>query len=121
MSEEDDSILSEPPPTKNLVIFRVQIVHDITDVRIAMVTAAVDNLQCTSAKPKQHDPRSDHCAGLLTSQAVMNFKFDNPLPAERIIVFVAEDGEALYRQQKQDLELTMAQIISSLFQNSGLH
>ena len=33
----------------------------------------------------------------------------------RLITFsVAEDGEALYSQQKQDLELTMAQIISSL-------
>ena len=29
--------------------------------------------------------------------------------------FAAEDGEALYSQQKQDLELTVAQIISSLF------
>ena len=31
-----------------------------------------------------------------------------------IIVFVAKDGEALYSQQKQYLELTMAQIISNL-------
>ena len=38
-----------------------------------------------------------------------------------IIVFAAEDGEALYRQQKQDLELTVTQIISSLLQNSGLN
>ena len=29
-----------------------------------------------------------------------------------IIFFVAENGEAVYSQQKQDLELTMAQIIS---------
>ena len=29
-----------------------------------------------------------------------------------IIFFVAEDGEVVYSQQKQDLELTMAQIIS---------
>ena len=29
-----------------------------------------------------------------------------------IIFFVAKDGEAVYRQQKQDLELTVAQIIS---------
>jgi len=36
-----------------------------------------------------------------------------------IIFFAAEDGEALYNQQKQDLELTVAQIISSLLQNSG--
>ena len=38
-----------------------------------------------------------------------------------IIFYAAEDGEALYRQQKQDLELTVAQIISSPLQNSGLN
>ena len=37
-----------------------------------------------------------------------------------IIFFAAEDGEALHRQQKQDLKLTVAQIMSSLLQNSGL-
>ena len=35
-----------------------------------------------------------------------------------IIFFAAEDGEALYSQQKQDLELTVAQIMSSLWPNS---
>ena len=35
--------------------------------------------------------------------------------------FAAEDGETLYSQQKQDLELTVAQIISTLLQNSGLN
>ena len=34
-----------------------------------------------------------------------------------IVFFAAKDGEALYRQQKQDLELIMAQIINSLLQN----
>ena len=38
-----------------------------------------------------------------------------------IIVFAAEDGKALYSQQKQDLELTVAQIMSFLLQNSGLN
>ena len=38
-----------------------------------------------------------------------------------IIIFADEDGEALYNQQKQDLELTVAQIISSLLQNSWLN
>ena len=38
-----------------------------------------------------------------------------------IIFYAAEDGEAVYRQQKQDLELTVAQIISSLLQYSGLN
>jgi len=35
-----------------------------------------------------------------------------------IIFFAAETGEALYSQQKQNEELTMAQTISSLLQNS---
>ena len=35
-----------------------------------------------------------------------------------IIVFAAKDGEALYSQQKQDWELTMAQITNSLLPNS---
>ena len=33
-----------------------------------------------------------------------------------IIFFAAKDGEALYSQQKQDRELTVAQIMNSLFQ-----
>ena len=36
------------------------------------------------------------------------------------IFFEAKDGEALYSQQKQDRELTVAQIMSSLLPNSGL-
>ena len=38
-----------------------------------------------------------------------------------IIFFAAEDGEALYGQQKQDWELTVAQIMNSLLQNSYLN
>ena len=38
-----------------------------------------------------------------------------------IILFAAEDGEALYSQQKQDEELTVAQIMNSLWQNSDLN
>ena len=38
-----------------------------------------------------------------------------------IIFFVVKDGETVYSQQKQDLELTMAQIISFLYQYSGLN
>ena len=33
-----------------------------------------------------------------------------------IIFFAAKDGEALYGQQKQDQELTVAQIMNSLLQ-----
>ena len=35
-----------------------------------------------------------------------------------IIIFAAENGEALYSQQKQDREVTVTQIMSSLWQNS---
>ena len=35
-----------------------------------------------------------------------------------IIFFAAKDGKALYSQQKQDRELTVAQIMNSLLQNS---
>ena len=38
-----------------------------------------------------------------------------------IIFFAAKDGEALYSQQKQDRELTVAQILNSLLPNSDLN
>ena len=38
-----------------------------------------------------------------------------------IIFFAANDGEALYSQQKQDRELTVAQIMNSLLPNSNLN
>ena len=38
-----------------------------------------------------------------------------------IMFFATEDEKALYVQQKQDLELTVVQIISFLLQNSGLN
>ena len=37
-----------------------------------------------------------------------------------IIVFAAKEGEALYSQQKEDWELTAAQIMNSLLPNSDL-
>ena len=38
-----------------------------------------------------------------------------------IIFFAAKDGEALYSQQKQDWELTVAQTMNSLLSNSDLN
>ena len=38
-----------------------------------------------------------------------------------IIFFAAKDGEALYSQQKQDWEKTVAQIMNSLLPNSDLN
>ena len=38
-----------------------------------------------------------------------------------IMFFAAQSGEALYSQQKQDLELTVAQSMSSILQNSAVN
>ena len=38
-----------------------------------------------------------------------------------IIFFAAKDGEALYSQQKEDQEQTVAQIMNSLLPNSDLN
>ena len=38
-----------------------------------------------------------------------------------IILFAGKDGEALCSQQKQDWELTVAQIMNSLLENSDLN
>ena len=38
-----------------------------------------------------------------------------------IIFFAVKDGEALYSQQKQDWELTVAQTMNSLLPNSDLN
>ena len=38
-----------------------------------------------------------------------------------IIFFAAKDGEALYIKQKQDQELTVAQVMNSLLPNSDLN
>ena len=38
-----------------------------------------------------------------------------------ITFFVVEDGEVLYSQQNQDLELTVTQIMKSQLQNSDIN
>ena len=38
-----------------------------------------------------------------------------------IMFFAATDGDVLYSQQKQDLELTVVQIMNSLLQKSDLN
>ena len=42
------------------------------------------------------------------------------IPKLLIIFFAAKDGEALYSQQRQDRELTVAQIMNSLLPDSDL-
>ena len=46
---------------------------------------------------------------------------DGQHQSQMILFFAAKDGEALYSQQKQDQELTVAQIMNSLLPNSDLN
>ena len=46
---------------------------------------------------------------------------DGQQPIRLIIFFAAKDGEALYSLQKQDRELTVAQVMNSLLPNSDLN
>ena len=48
--------------------------------------------------------------------AKVTFKINTEI--RLMIFFAVKDGEALYNQQKQDWELTVAQIMNSLLPNS---
>ena len=70
--------------------------------------------------PREHTSHSKH--PLPTTQGNSTHGHHQMVNTEiRLIIFFAtKDGEALYSQQKQNLELTVAQIMNSLLQNSGL-
>ena len=70
--------------------------------------------KCTghSTHPIPTTTREDSAFGL---HQIINAKI------RLIIFFAAKDGEALYRKQKQDRELTVAQIMNSLLKNSDLN
>ena len=74
------------------------------------------------------------CSTLFQQQTIANTLFQNTredsahghhqmanIEIRLIIFFAAKDGETLYSQQKQDRELTVAQIMNSLLQNSELN
>ena len=63
------------------------------------------------AKASSNNTRDD---SMLGCHQIINTKI------RLIIFFAAKDGEALYSQQKQDWELTVAQIMNSLLPNSDL-
>ena len=57
-----------------------------------------------------------------TQEKTLNMDIDQMVNTEirLIIFFAAKDGEALYSQQKQDQELTVAQIMNTLLPDSDL-
>ena len=70
--------------------------------------------------PREHTGHSKH--PLSTTQDSIHGHHQMVNTEIRLIIFfVAKDGEALYSQQKQDRELTVAQIMNSLLPNSDLN
>ena len=71
--------------------------------------------------PREHTGHSKH--PLPTTQEKTTHGHHQMVNTEirLIIFFAAKDGEALYSQQKQDWELTVAQIMNSLLPNSDLN
>ena len=71
--------------------------------------------------PREHTGHSKH--PLPTTQEKTTHGHHQMVNTEirLIIFFAAKDGEALYSQQKQDQELTVAQIMNSLLPNSDLN
>ena len=84
------------------------------------------NTEWSRAKANRVLPRE--CTGhskhpLLTTQEKTTHGHHQMVNTEirLTILFVAKGGEALYSQQKQDWELTVAQIMNSLLSNSDLN
>ena len=69
-------------------------------------------LQWSEQTPSSNNTREDSTHG---HHQVVN------IGIRLIIFFATKDGEALYSQQKQDWELTVAQIMNSLLPNSDLN
>ena len=67
---------------------------------------------CQENTPSSNNAREDSTHG---HHQMVNTKI------RLIILFAAKDGEALYSQQKQDWELTVAHIMNSLLPNSDLN
>ena len=67
---------------------------------------------CQENAPSSNNTREDSTHG---HHQMVNTKI------RLTIFFAAKDGEALYSQQKQDQELTVAQIMNSLLPNSDLN
>ena len=70
--------------------------------------------------PKEHTGNSKHPLPNIRDDSTYGHHQMLNSEIRLIIFFEAKDGETLYSQQKQDWELTVAQIMNSLLQNSDL-
>ena len=82
---------------------------------------------CFSAEPKaeaEAAPGPQPCEQRLSRVAALSTHGHQQMVNTEIRLikfFAAKDGEALYSQQKQDWELTVAQIMNPLLPNSDLN
>ena len=66
--------------------------------------------------------KSEHCKRRLYTWTSPDGQHQNQIDyIQFFLIFVAKDGKALYSQQRQDWELTVAQIMNSLLPNSVLN
>ena len=75
-------------------------------------------MQLVIANTLFHNTKEDSTHG---QEQMVNTKIRLKKKIRLIIFFAAKDGEALYSQQKQDQELTVAQIMNSLLPHSDLN
>ena len=71
---------------------------------------------CQDSTPSRKTHSSNN-----TREDYMQTSPDVNIKIRLIIFFAAKDGEALYSQQKQDQELTMAHMMNSSLPNSDLN
>ena len=71
--------------------------------------------------PREHTGHSKHPLPK-TQEKTLHMDITRwSIPIRLILFFAAKDGEALYSWQKQDQELTVAQIMNSIVPNSDLN
>ena len=70
--------------------------------------------------PRERTGNSKHLLPT-TQEKTLHTSPDGQTEIKLIIFFAAKDGEALYSQQNQDWELTVAQIMNSLLSTSDLN
>ena len=73
------------------------------------------------ALPRECTGHSKHCLPTTQEKTTHGRNQMANTKIRLIIFFAAKDGEALYRLQKQDWELTVAQIMNSLLQDSDFN
>ena len=71
--------------------------------------------------PREHTGHSKHPLPITQEKTTRGHHQMVNTEIRLTVFFTAKDGEALYSQQKQDWELTMAQIMNSLLPNSDLN